>query len=224
MPNTLTKLNTVKRDTRTIDEILQDRAKAKELKTLDGDDALAFDDWFGERKKEKSRPASAEGTPKPVSRAIGTPPVQSVPKKLPPASNKPSRSAPIPKSSASSSRPLPRPTGKPKGSSQPHPSSARKRERSPGAPESRAKRRALSSEEPDDGPLDVSGLIWDIMGKNRSQYVNMDVFSDDEDMEVDASALEREEKRSARIAREEELAALEEEKRHEEEKRRRRMR
>lgn len=69
MPNTLTKLNTVKRDTRTIDEILQDRAKAKELKILDGHEALAFDDWFGTKKKEQTRPssigpASGENTPK----------------------------------------------------------------------------------------------------------------------------------------------------------------
>lgn len=51
MPNTLTKLNTVKRDTRTIDEILQDRAKLKE-KVLDGDEAREFNDWFGSSKKK----------------------------------------------------------------------------------------------------------------------------------------------------------------------------
>lgn len=51
MPNTLTKLNTVKRDTRTIDEILQDRAKLKE-KVLDGDEAREFDDSFGSSKKK----------------------------------------------------------------------------------------------------------------------------------------------------------------------------
>jgi hypothetical protein len=54
MPNTLTKLNTVKRDTRTIDEILQDRAKAREVKVLDGDEAREFSDWFvSPKKKEK---------------------------------------------------------------------------------------------------------------------------------------------------------------------------
>jgi protein SPT2 len=46
------------------------------------------------------------------------------------------------------------------------------------------------------------------------------VYSEDEDMEVGASALEREELRSARLARKEDEAALEQEKRHEEEKRR----
>lgn len=54
MPNTLTKLNTVKRDTRTIDEILQDRAKAREFKVLDGDEAREFNDWFGTAKKKEA--------------------------------------------------------------------------------------------------------------------------------------------------------------------------
>lgn len=54
MPNTLTKLNTVKRDTRTIDEILQDRAKARDLKVLDGDEAREFSDWFGTSRKKES--------------------------------------------------------------------------------------------------------------------------------------------------------------------------
>lgn len=53
MPNTLTKLNVVKRDTRTIDEILQDRAKAKEGKVLDGDEAREFNDWFVSSKKDR---------------------------------------------------------------------------------------------------------------------------------------------------------------------------
>jgi len=46
-------------------------------------------------------------------------------------------------------------------------------------------------------------------------------MSDDEDMEADATALEIEEYRSARMAKEEDEAALEEEKRHETEKRHR---
>lgn len=69
--NTLTKLNVVKRDTRTIDEILQDRAKARETRVLDGDDAKEFNDWFGSKKKESpvklppiiSQPASGADTP-----------------------------------------------------------------------------------------------------------------------------------------------------------------
>ena len=59
LPNTLTKLNVNKRDTRTIDEILQDRARAKNV-TLDGDDAREFNDWFGRAKKKEL--ASLPGT------------------------------------------------------------------------------------------------------------------------------------------------------------------
>lgn len=56
MPNGLTKLNINKRDTRTIDEILQDRAKARETKILDGEEAKEFNDWFGGKKKDVSKP------------------------------------------------------------------------------------------------------------------------------------------------------------------------
>lgn len=71
MPNTLTKLNTVKRDTRTIDEILQDRAKARDTKILAGDEAREFNDWFGTAKKKEqakkpavnSLPTSGANTP-----------------------------------------------------------------------------------------------------------------------------------------------------------------
>ncbi|KAJ3725662.1 hypothetical protein DFJ43DRAFT_1088629 [Lentinula guzmanii] len=244
IPNTLTKLNTVKRDTRTIDEILQDRAKAKEQKILDGQEALAFDDWFGTKKKEKSRPSSIgptsrENTPKStasVSRQAGTPPIHSAKK---PSVSKPAPSSrPVAKPSASKldSRPSEKldksssKLSKSNGlSSRPSTSVPKKRTRSPspsGTP--RQKRRAISSDDLDDdvdsGTLDVSGLIWGIMGKNRDHYMKMDVFSDDEDMEADASALEREEKRSSRIARQEELAAMEEERRREEDKKRRKIR
>jgi len=60
-----------------------------------------------------------------------------------------------------------------------------------------------------------------MFGKDRQQYTSRDVFSDDEDMEADATILEREEAYSARIARREEILAVQEEERHEEEKRRR---
>ena len=53
LPNTLTKLNVNKRDTRTIDEIVQDRAKAKHS-ILDGDEAREFNDWFGKSKKKEA--------------------------------------------------------------------------------------------------------------------------------------------------------------------------
>ncbi|KAJ3712181.1 hypothetical protein C8R42DRAFT_687241 [Lentinula raphanica] len=244
IPNTLTKLNTVKRDTRTIDEILQDRAKAKEHKTLDGQEALAFDDWFGTKKKAKSRPsslgpASGEDTPKSnvsVSRQAGTPPVVSAKKSLTPKPAPSSRPASKPVASKLNPRSSDKAEKsslkflKPNGvSSRPSTSAPKKRTRSPSPSDySRQKRRAISPDDSDEElneeRLDVSGLIWGIMGKNRDHYMKMDVFSDDEDMEADASALEREEKRSSRIARQEELAALEEEKRHEEEKRRRKIR
>ncbi|KAG5219620.1 Protein spt [Salix suchowensis] len=66
MPNTLTRLNVNKRDTRTIDEILQDRAKAKEAKVLDGESAKGFNDWFSSGKKAGS------GTNTPTAREYNT--------------------------------------------------------------------------------------------------------------------------------------------------------
>jgi hypothetical protein len=47
-------------------------------------------------------------------------------------------------------------------------------------------------DEPDEN--DISQTIWQLFGKNKRDYTSRDVFSDDEDMEADASALEREEK------------------------------
>lgn len=59
-PPTLIKLNTNKRDTRTIDEICQDIAKSKESKVLEGDEARDFADWFGKgsSSKAKAKPES----------------------------------------------------------------------------------------------------------------------------------------------------------------------
>lgn len=84
MPNTLTKLNPVKRDTRTIDEILQDRAKAREVKILDGDQAREFNDWFGTKKKETPKPASPpkSGTNSPAPVASSSSECASQPKSL----------------------------------------------------------------------------------------------------------------------------------------------
>ena len=36
-------------------------------------------------------------------------------------------------------------------------------------------------------------MIWNIFGRNRDEYVSRDIFSDDEDMEADASCVAREE-------------------------------
>jgi protein SPT2 len=67
IPNTLTKLNIVKRDVRTIDEIRTDLAK---VKVLAGDEAREFNDWFGKAKKKEptksavvSAPPSGANTP-----------------------------------------------------------------------------------------------------------------------------------------------------------------
>lgn len=68
---------------------------------------------------------------------------------------------------------------------------------------------------------DISSQIWKLFGKDKDDYMRRDVFSDDEDMEADAHDLEREEMRSARLARKEDVEAEMEEKRREEEKRRR---
>lgn len=52
MPNSLTKLNMVKRDTRTIDEIHTELQRKKEGKVLGGDEAKSFDGWFSSTKKK----------------------------------------------------------------------------------------------------------------------------------------------------------------------------
>ncbi|TFK75085.1 hypothetical protein BDN72DRAFT_853510 [Pluteus cervinus] len=77
-PMVLTKLNAVKRDTRTIDEILRDRAKAKE-KVLDGEEAKGFDDWFGDKKKEKDKEKEAARKAAALASANASPVPQSLP-------------------------------------------------------------------------------------------------------------------------------------------------
>jgi len=70
---------------------------------------------------------------------------------------------------------------------------------------------------------DYRSEIWKLFGKDRSSYVNNTVDSDEDDMEADAMDLEREEMRSARLARKEDEQALREEKMHEHEKRKKKM-
>ena len=63
-----------------------------------------------------------------------------------------------------------------------------KRHRSPSLSESRSpppKKRHIDS--------NISSTIWKMFGKDRQQYTSQNVFSDDEDMEADATILEREE-------------------------------
>ncbi|KAF9266458.1 SPT2-domain-containing protein [Marasmius fiardii PR-910] len=251
MPNTLTKLNANKRDTRTIDEIVQDIAKAKELKTLDGDEAKTFTDWFGDSKKDKTKSTSTASpsranTPLSSSSPLGgtnsvKPPVGSNVKYPAPVVKTPLTKSVAKTNFRSASLDRERSTTKTSSktstafssqrSSAPAPSFKKKRPRSP-SPErypakrrhspptsSRHKRRELS-EELDD--VNVSNMIWQIMGKKRSDYVRKDdIFSDEEDMEAGASDLEREEKRSSFIAKREDLLEQEAERRHEDEKRRR---
>lgn len=41
---------------------------------------------------------------------------------------------------------------------------------------------------------DIKSTIWKLFGRDRNSYVQKDVYSDEEDMEADAVAMEREEK------------------------------
>ncbi|KAG1804731.1 uncharacterized protein HD556DRAFT_1325819 [Suillus plorans] len=240
LPNTLTKLNVHKRDTRTIDEILQDRAKAKTA-TLDGDDAKEFNDWFGKGKKDTGKTSAQVSTAAPSRESSGSSsPVPSAPRSVNSGTSKTStasKSAALSFSKTSQSKgadssqslktevkskstSIFTPSMKSQASK---PSSAarstgptKKRPRSPSSLSPPPPKRRPASTEVES----YSNEIWKLFGKDRSKYVEQDVYSDEEDMEVDAGVLEREELRSARLARKEDEAALEQEKRHEEEKRR----
>lgn len=240
LPNTLTKLNVHKRDTRTIDEILQDRAKAKTA-TLDGDDAKEFNDWFGKGKKDTGKTSAQISTAAPSRASSGSSsPVPSAPRSVNSGTSKTStasKSAVLSFSKTSQSKgadssqslktevkskstSIFTPSMKSQASK---PSSAarsagptKKRPRSPSSLSPPPPKRRPASTEVES----YSNEIWKLFGKDRSKYVEQDVYSDEEDMEVDAGVLEREELRSARLARKEDEAALEQEKRHEEEKRR----
>lgn len=243
LPNTLTKLNVHKRDTRTIDEILQDRAKAKTA-TLDGDDAKEFNDWFGKGKKDTGKTSTQASTAAPSRACSGSgssSPGPSASRSVNSGASKTStasKSAVLSFSKTSQSKGADnsqslRTEVKPKSTSTFTPpaksqackplsaarsiGSTKKRARSPSSSLSPPppKRRPVSAD-----AESYSNEIWKLFGKDRSKYVEQDVYSDDEDMEVGAGVLEREELRSARLARKEDEAALEQEKRHEEEKRR----
>ncbi|KAF8123476.1 hypothetical protein EV363DRAFT_774342 [Boletus edulis] len=251
LPNTLTRLNVNKRDTRTIDEILQDRAKVK-IATLDGDDAREFNDWFGKAKKKEpvavpstgssaslaSGSSSGANSPRPAgSKATSQPPVKPLPfaangkmssnpsgtKPWPALSTKSSLST-IPKVKSSQSKsPVPKSHAVKSGSV---PGGAPPR--SGGIlPKKRPRSPSVSASPPppkrraSEPESALSAEIWKLFGKDRSSYVARDVLSDDEDMEVDASMVMQEELRSTRLAKREDEIALEEEKRYEEEKRRR---
>lgn len=254
-PPALIKLNVHKRDTRTIDEILQDRARQKTAKTLSGDDARGFDNWFGKAKAKaeslnadsangvsrassmiSSRSNSPERKPSANPSARPTKSLSSTP----PAPLKPSASArnvstPATSQSSVASRPASAPvikgTGihvkaigkaldkshisnganskslmtkkasfvadkaprsvlaKPSATSKLQSLPLRKRHRSPSLSDSPPppKRRTPGHAN------SISAEIWKMFGKDRTSYIERDVFSDDEDMEADAFEVEHEE-------------------------------
>lgn len=245
--NTLVKLNANKRDTRTIDEIVTQRAMARQHKTLEGEQAAQFDDWFGVKKKDKekeklnSRPSSVGPAPTPPSqvkkpvppsaRAVAPPPRPTQrPVAYPPprasVSTKHSNDRPLDRVKSAAAKSAKRSSIEPIRSSRDVPKKRqRSMTRSESPPPKRRHHREYDSEDLDeDEDEETGGLrneIWQLFGRDRSKYVARDVLSDDDDMEADTRALEREEKASARAAAREEQLALEEERRHEEEKRRR---
>ncbi|KIM39396.1 hypothetical protein M413DRAFT_19846 [Hebeloma cylindrosporum] len=275
-PNMLTKLNTVKKDQRTVFEQLDDARAAK--KVLEGHEALNFDWWSSSKKKEtekKTSPAPRSSTAPPSTNSpaprefsgwlyrfianfyilctgpksslapappqsssisalqknsVRAPPKSTSTKSSLPPSHKRSATASrasssdIPTSSSQNKVPKVKKstTASAASSSAPRGQSIStsqgqrkaKRPRSPSLSESPppSKKHHLDSS--------FSTAIWSIFGKDRSKYTSRDVLSDDEDMEVDATFLEREETISARIAHKEDLLEAEEERRRAEEKKR----
>jgi protein SPT2 len=230
MPNTLTKLNTVKRDTRTIDEILRDRAKARENKTLEGEDAREFHDWFGTKPKDGGGTMMAKATSSPpssVPSGASTPsgfshradatstsgrhpssPRPTGSRALPPLSRPSTKTATSTTKSSSHAAKLSRPfplTNKAASSSSASLSLPKKRPPQHSAPSSTYYSEFEESDSeyderpprkrPAPGPSSngIQDEIWKIFGRDRSKYMSRDVLSDDEDMEADIRALEREE-------------------------------
>ncbi|KAJ7510512.1 hypothetical protein B0H11DRAFT_2152589 [Mycena galericulata] len=244
MPNTLTRLNVVKRDTRTIDEIVRDRREGKDV--LDGDRARGFDDWFTPATK-KTAPSSSAPSSRPSSQPTSSLPTSSrqhaaAPTPTPASKARPKAPPPPPPAAASSSKKRPRSLSLSRSASPPpHPkrphvasSMLKSTSASTKSGTSSTKGKSLSRSRspraraagPSGGAAAaaLSDEIWSLFGKNKQTYLARDVLSDSEDdgdMEAGASAVEAEEKRSERIALREEREAEAEERRHEEEKRRR---
>lgn len=248
LPNTLTKLNIHKRDTRTIDEILQDRAKAKTA-TLDGDDAKEFNDWFGKGKKDTgkasaqvstaapSRACSGSSSPGPSASSecfdgkthshryfifdfvgsvnSGASKTSTAPKSAVLSFSKTSQSRGTDssqslraevksKSTSIFTPPVKSQACKPLSAAR-SAGSTKKRPRSPSSSLSPPppKRRPVSADEGS-----YSNEIWKLFGKDRSKYVEQDVYSDDDDMEVGAGVLEKEELRRSVISLPSRITAL----------------
>ncbi|KAH9966973.1 hypothetical protein BGW80DRAFT_1475410 [Lactifluus volemus] len=228
MPNTLTKLNTVKRDTRTIDEILRDRAKARENKTLEGEEAREFHNWFGTKPKGGATTMAKATTSSPPSSAAasGASTPTGFSHRADASLNASRRPSSSPRPTGSRALPLSRPATKTAATSTTTSTKSSSHAAKLSRPFPLTNKAAASSSSvslpkkrppPHSGPRNL-----EIFGRDRSKYISRDVLSDDEDMEADMTALEREELTSARIARKEDLEAEEAERRHEEEKRRRR--
>ncbi|KAG8973895.1 hypothetical protein FRC05_008117 [Tulasnella sp. 425] len=252
---TLTKLNTEKRDTRTIDEIARDLRRGKiggsgEVDSvLSGEKAQNFGDWFVKKEKGKAvEPGDPKKRPEIASAVPGRTNGLSTtnhPMLKPNASGRAHPPSANPSGSASANPQVrPRPSlaqNKPAaGSSSLKPQASamprkRSRERSSSLDsfieddENSEEERRYAKRKPGAGGRhvldedlggDTRELIWQLMGRKRSEYMARDVDSDD-DMEVTGYELEREELRSARIAKREDAMEEAEEKRREEEKKRR---
>ena len=214
MPNTLTKLNTVKRDTRSIDEILRDRAKARENKTLEGEEAREFHDWFGAKSKAPTT-TKTSSTPSPTASGASTPSllpqrpdtILSASKKSasprPTVSRTPSFSFSLSTTKTTSkvsshgtkfSRPAPLANKTTAGLSV-HTPTKRARSSPPSydGSESDSEYDKRPSKRAAGGSSGIQDEIWKIFGRDRSKYMSRTVLSDDEDMEADMTALEREE-------------------------------
>ncbi|KAG8918985.1 hypothetical protein FRC01_001541 [Tulasnella sp. 417] len=271
---TLTKLNTDKRDTRTIDEITRDLKRGRiggsgEVDSvLSGEKAQTYGDWFVKKDKGKAvevgdtkkRPETANAVP---GRTNGLP-ATNHPMLKPNASGRAQAlSANASGSTSANPQARPRPgAAQTKGASnssslKPQVSTTvrkRSRERSSSLDsfieddQDSEEERRYAKRKPGAGGRhsldeDLNGdtreLIWQLMGRKRSEYMSRDVDSDDE-MEVTGYELEREELRrcefsasavlvpqsltcydSARIAKREDAMEEAEEKRREEEKKRR---
>ena len=213
MPNTLTKLNTVKRDTRSIDEILRDRAKARENKTLEGEEAREFHDWFGAKPKAPIT-TKTSSTPSPTASGASTPSllpqrpntILSANKKSesprPTVSKTPSFSFPLstPKTTSKVSShgtkfSRPAPANKTTAGLSTHTPTKRARSSPPSydGSESDSEYDKRPSKRAAGASSGIQDEIWKIFGRDRSKYMSRTVMSDDEDMEADMTALEREE-------------------------------
>ncbi|VDB89766.1 unnamed protein product [Peniophora sp. CBMAI 1063] len=190
------------RGSRTIDDAMRDRDRGK---TVSGNSARSYDGSFSDSKIGKSSSDKFAGKGLPKKTPVGRDPPSSAPKRAPLPLARPG-------SAPASTKAVPKKRSRSISEDSDYDSSPPPRKRSTNGGGGGG-----------GGGNDVRDMIWGIFGKSRDKYVNRNDLSDDEDMEAGAFDVEREEKRSAKLARQEDLEAELEEKRREEEKRRRRM-